>query len=94
MSTIKYRQAYSQLGDEREQSCPDSFSKSVDLGSYFKSEEEVYWAVRRDYNWSKLPGVFKYVMHLPSMSVSALTLNIPFSLCLQVRAQDGHARVL
>eukprot|EP01031_Cornospumella_fuschlensis_P034959 gene34959-42335_t len=61
MSTIKYRQAYIQLGEEREQSCPDSFTKSSNLGSYFASEEEVYWAVRRDYNWSNLPGVFKFV---------------------------------
>ncbi len=58
MSTIKYRQAYAQLGEEHVQQ--DSQGRAAaDLGAFFTSEDELFWAVRRDYNWCKLPGVFK-----------------------------------
>lgn len=62
MSTIRYREAYEQLGDERVQKAPDSLAKVVESKnekSFFTSEAEVYWSVRKDYNWSKIPGNLK-----------------------------------
>lgn len=72
MSTIRYRESYEVLGEERVQQGPvvnrnagEESSALAGRGSsdakkgYFISEAELFWSVRRDYHWSKLPGVFK-----------------------------------
>lgn len=65
MTSVKYREAYEHLGEERVQAIPDNkrtdASAEPAAGGFFTSETELYWSVRRDYNWSKLPGIFKWV---------------------------------
>ena len=58
----KYRTLYASLGEERVQKV-ESLSSKVDdkvVGGEMKlSEADLFWLVRRDRNWSEIPGRYR-----------------------------------
>ena len=60
--TSKYRSAYAALGEERAQKV-DSLSTKIDdkvgKGEMKLSDADQFWLVRRDRQWSEIPGKTK-----------------------------------
>lgn len=59
----EYRKAYEKLGEERVMKVPSNLKETIDsvskVGEMNMSEFDEYWIMRKDYNWSDLPGQFK-----------------------------------
>lgn len=65
--SLKYKSAYSSIGEERIQKAPKTFEDEVAVPTssqvrrMFQNAEEAFWTPRQDRNWAEIPGYMKFV---------------------------------